>query len=295
LVVGASYVALECAGFLSGLGFDTTVMMRSIPLRGFDQECAGKIVDFMSSKEHNPTKFIQGFVPISIEKVEDGLKVTWQDTKTSFTASDVFKTVLFAIGRTPDVAKLGLDEAGVKLAKSGKILVNEYEKTSIPNIYAIGDVIEGGLELTPVAIQSGKYLADRLYGGKTLKMDYVNVPTTVFTPLEYGACGLPEERAIEIYGHDKITIYKKNCNILENKLTERKDQSFVKLVCLGENEQVIGFHFCGPSAGEVTQGVGIAVKLKATKDDFDHTVGIHPTNAENYTKLEAGVTEDSLC
>jgi thioredoxin/glutathione reductase (selenoprotein) len=295
LVVGASYVALECAGFLSGLGYDTTVMMRSIPLRGFDQECAEKIVHFMTNKPTRSTKFLRPCVPISIEKTEKGLVVTWENTETKQKTSDVFDTVLFAIGRAPDTTKLGLDKIGCKLAKSGKIIVNEYEQSSVPNVYAIGDVIEGGLELTPVAIAAGKYLADRLYGGKSLKMDYQNVPTTVFTPLEYGACGLPEEKAIEIYGKDKIKVYKKNCNILENKVPEKSDQSFIKLVCLGEEERVVGFHFCGPHAGEVTQGMGIAIRLKARKEDFDHTIGIHPTNAEKFTELEFGVTEDSLC
>lgn len=272
-------------------------MMRSIPLRGFDRECSDKIVEFMKSRKHNATKFLNPCVPVSIEKTENGqLKLTWENLNEKTKHSDVFDTVLMAIGRAPEAKKIGIDKVGIKLAKSGKIIVNDIEQTSIPHIYAIGDVIEGGLELTPVAIQAGKYLSDRLYGGASYKMDYINVPTTVFTPLEYGCVGYSEEAALEKFKDEKIVIYKKNCNILENKLIcDKKDQMFVKLVCVGKNEQVVGFHFCGPHAGEVTQGVAIAVKLKATKENFDHTVGIHPTNAENFTKLELGVTEDSLC
>ena len=203
---------------------------------------------------------------------------------------------MMAIGRYSDTEKLGLEKCGVKVNKKGQLIVNEYEQTSSPHIYGIGDVIEGGLELTPVAIAAGKLLAERLYKENgSRKMDYINVPTTVFTPSEYGACGYSEEKANETFGKENIIIYKKNCNILEHALPHRLDQAFFKLVCLKENEQVIGFHYVGPNAGEVTQGIAIAMKLKATKEDFDNTIGIHPTVAENYTKLEFGVTEDTGC
>jgi len=131
-------------------------------------------------------------------------------------------------------------------------------------------------------------------------MDYINVPTTVFTPIEYGCCGYSEELAIEKFGKEKLIIYKKNVTILENEIPHFSNpdsilQGFVKLICYGENEQVIGFHYVGNNAGELTQLSSLCIKLKATKEDFDNTIGIHPTVAENFTKLEYGVTEDTGC
>merc|ERR1719263_1096118 len=211
LVVGASYVALECAGFIHGVGFDTTIMMRSIPLRGFDQQMAMQVKNYM--QEHG-MKFLEGAVPSSVEKLDSGKKkVTWT-LKDGTIASDEFDTVLLAIGRDACTTGMGLETTGVTVNGNGKIsTVNE--QTNVPHIYAIGDVIDGGkleppsetTELTPVAIQAGKLLADRLYAGKTATMDYSGVPTTVYTPLEYGACGLPEEVATERFGEKNIEVF----------------------------------------------------------------------------------------
>jgi len=202
LVVGASYVALECAGFLSALGYDTTVMVRSILLRGFDQDMANRIGEYMT--EH--TKFIKGATPSKLEKQENGMiKVTYKQGDEE--VSDEYQTVLFAMGRYALTAGLNLANAGLVAEKNGKFKVNDEEQTNIPNIYAIGDVIYGQLELTPVAIKAGKLLSQRLFSGKTAKMDYDSVPTTVFTPLEYGCCGLTEEESYDKYGKDKVICY----------------------------------------------------------------------------------------
>lgn len=191
LVVGASYVALECGGFLQGLGYDTTIMVRSILLRGFDQEIAEKIGTFM---EGHGVKFIRGCVPDNIEVVEgDRRKVTW--TLDGKQLTDVYDTVLVAIGRAPDTTKLNLEAVNVKLDKAGKIICTPDDLTSNPNIYAIGDCVVGRPELTPTAVLCGQLLAKRLYGGGTLLMDYEYVATTVFTPIEYGVVGLSEEDA----------------------------------------------------------------------------------------------------
>jgi thioredoxin reductase (NADPH) len=289
LVIGASYVALECAGFINGLGFDTTVMMRSIPLRGFDQQMAGICKAYM--QEHG-VKFVDGAVPTAVEKLPSGAKkVSWKHSDGT-EASAEFDTVLLGIGRDVCTSGIGLDKAGVVLSKSGKIPVVD-EQTNVPHIFAIGDVIDGEAlnppsattELTPVAIQAGKLLADRLYGGKTAKMDYTNVPTTVFTPLEYGAIGLPEEEAIKVYGEDNIEVYHSYFKPLEWTLPHRGDNScYAKIICNKlDNERVVGFHICGPNAGEVTQGFAVAMKCGATKADFDNTIGIHPTVAEEIT------------
>ena len=192
LIVGASYIALECAGFLHGLGIDVTVMVRSILLRGFDQQIANKIGEQM---KNSGIKFINKAVPTSVAKNGQGRKVVAYKQGDD-EAEDIFDTVMFAIGRSADTKGLCLDKAGVKMAKNGKIIAKDDDTTDAENIFAIGDVVEGRLELTPTAIMAGKLLAHRLFGnGKTL-MNYKYVPTTVFTPLEYGCCGYSQEEAI---------------------------------------------------------------------------------------------------
>jgi len=196
-------------------------------------------------------------------------------------------TVLLAIGRDPCTRNLFLDKAGVRLSKSGKILANDADQTSASNIFAIGDVAEGRPELTPVAIHAGHLLAKRLAEGSTILTDYEKVPTTVFTPLEYGCVGLSEEDAIKKYGADDIEVYHTNFQPLEVNLPKRdENKSYCKLVCLkSENERVVGFHYVGPNAGEVTQGFALGIKMGATKTDFDSTIGIHPTSAETFTTM----------
>eukprot|EP00825_Cyclidium_porcatum_P022607 TRINITY_DN2487_c0_g2_i2.p1 TRINITY_DN2487_c0_g2~~TRINITY_DN2487_c0_g2_i2.p1 ORF type:complete len:411 (-),score=79.25 TRINITY_DN2487_c0_g2_i2:627-1859(-) len=198
LIVGASYIALECAGFLSGLGLDVTVMVRSIFLRGFDQEMANKIASYV---EQHHVKFIRDATPYTIEKIEnDKRKVTWKsvdEKKNEQLHHEEFDTVMLAIGRVADTKNIGLDKVGVQTSKNGKIICKEDDTTTAQGIFAVGDCVDGRLELTPTAIKAGKLLAQRLFGGAKELMDYVFVPTTVFTPLEYGACGYSEEAAIE--------------------------------------------------------------------------------------------------
>merc|ERR1719309_1904616 len=288
LLVGASYIALECAGFLKGLGFDVSVMVRSILLRGFDQQMANKIGDYM---EEHGINMIRECVPTGLEEVEAGtpgkIKVTAKyNDGTDFT--DEFNTVIFAIGRNACTSNIGLDKLGVKLnPKNGKILHDDGERTNVPHVYAIGDVLDDKPELTPVAIQAGKLLARRIAGVSDVLTDYVNVCTTVFTPLEYGCCGLSEEDAIEKHGEDDVEVYHGNFWPLEWTVAHRPENScYCKLVCVkSQNMKVIGLHYLGPNAGEVLQGFGIAIKMGATKDDFDMLVGIHPTTAENFTTL----------
>jgi thioredoxin/glutathione reductase (selenoprotein) len=291
LVVGASYIALESAGFLTGLGHDVTVMMRSIPLRGFDQECAAKVVDFMHKRG---TKFIRSGIPTSITKTGDRTyKVEY--SKGDEKKSEEFNTVLFAIGRRSVAKELCLEDIGVKLnyEKGGKIVVNEYEQTDVPHIYAVGDCIDRGIELTPVAIRAGSLLAKRIYSDfpaqqdKRLLMDYINVPTTVFTPLEYSSCGLSEEAAVSKYGEHNVEVYHMAFTPLEHSFAHRdENQAYMKMICHSKDvERVVGFHYCGPYAGEIMQSAAVAIRLGATKYDFDSTVGIHPTTAEEMTKL----------
>jgi len=293
LCVGASYISLECAGFLNECGFDTTVMVRSILLRGFDRECAAEIGKYM---EQTGTKFIREHVPEKLEKTEDGrIQVTFKPSKglVSMPKTEVFDTVLFATGRTADTSGLNLEAAGVKVTAKGKFQC-ENEQTNVDNIYAVGDVVDGRDELTPVAIQAGNLLARRLFAGSKQQMDYDNVATTVFTPIEYSCTGLSEEAAKEKFGEKDLEIYHVHFTPLEMAAVHREavdgseieNPAFCKLVCLKSDfERVVGIHYVGPNAGEIMQGFSLAMKLGATKADFDNVVGIHPTVAENFTTL----------
>eukprot|EP00033_Pygsuia_biforma_P002315 GCRY01002563.1.p1 GENE.GCRY01002563.1~~GCRY01002563.1.p1 ORF type:complete len:513 (-),score=123.83 GCRY01002563.1:327-1865(-) len=299
-VVGASYVALECAGFLTALGFDVTVMVRSILLRGFDQECAKMIGDFM---EEHKTKFMHQCVPQAVDKTPEGkLRVRYKikqggDSSEVTEGEELFDTVLYATGRTPQTEPLNLDVAGVRINPKTKKIITRNERTTAPHIYAIGDAIESTCtfvpELTPTAIKAGQYLIERLYNKSHATMSYHLVPTTIFTPLEYGTVGLTEDAAIEKYGEENIRIYHGFFTPLEWTVPHRGDNKcFHKLICLeNDRERIVGFHLVGPHAGEVTQGFGVAMMCGATKREFDMTVGIHPTNAEVFTTM--AVTKDS--
>eukprot|EP01135_Chromosphaera_perkinsii_P004544 Nk52_evm14s288 gene=Nk52_evmTU14s288 len=291
LVIGASYIALECAGFLSGIGNDVTVMVRSIFLRGFDQEMANKIGDYM---EGHGTKFIKQHIPIEVVKNPEGCEhkltvkyIPSSDTARTNVSEFQCDTILFAIGRDACTKELNLESVGVELNKRSGKIISKDEQTSVPNVFAIGDVLDGKPELTPVAIQAGRLLSNRLFGGAEEKMDYTNIATTVFTPLEYGAIGLSEEDAIAQYGEDNIEVYQTGFKPLEWTVAHGDDNAcFCKIITnLADNERVLGVHYLGPNAGEVVQGFAIGFRLKATKADFDAVVGIHPTTAETLTDL----------
>lgn len=289
LVIGASYVALECAGFLKALGLEVNVMVRSILLRGFDQQMAELIGDCMADDN---IKFLRPCIPTKVEKLQDGspglYRVTGRFTNDETEFSDEYNTVMLAIGRDPCTSGLHLENVSVKVnPKSGYIICGDDESTSCPYVFAVGDIVEGKPKLTPVAIQAGRLLARRLFDGATLKCDYANVPTTVFTPIEYGCIGLSEEDAIMKYGEDDIQVYHSNYTPLEWTVPHYSDNvCYAKVICvISLQERVVGFHVLGPHAGEITQGWTIGLKLGATKADFDNAIGIHPTCAEVFTTL----------
>mmetsp|Transcript_6925 Transcript_6925/g.9694 ORF Transcript_6925/g.9694 Transcript_6925/m.9694 type:complete len:606 (-) Transcript_6925:418-2235(-) len=287
LCIGAGYIALECGGFLAGLGYPTTCMVRSVPLRTFDRECATKIETHMKNHGIN---FQIGVTPKKIEKSTSGTLLVTDSSG----ATNEYDTVLLAVGRIADTKNLNLvavpgalDSVDPKSAK----LICEYEQLpTAPHLYGIGDVVHGRPELTPVAIEAGLRLARRLFGGESQPMDYENVATTVFTPLEYGTIGLSEEEAKEKLGENNIEIYISEFIPLEQTLSEsrneRGDGAFAKLICdKTQNSKIIGFHYLGPNAGEVTQGFAVAIRKGATYTDFASTVGIHPTVAEEFTTI----------
>ncbi|CAH2006881.1 unnamed protein product [Acanthoscelides obtectus] len=284
LIVGAGYIGLECAGFLRGLGYEATVLIRSIPLRGFDQQMANLIVAEMEDKG---VKFEHRCIPKSVEKADDGrLKVVWQNEH-SEEFSDIFDTVLFAIGRRALTKELDIDKSGVKVAPDNEKIDAENEQTNVPHIFAVGDVLYKKPELTPVAIHAGRLLARRLFGGSTIHMDYDNVATTVFTPLEYGVVGLSEETAIERFGEDNIEVYHAYYKPTEFFIPQKSIvHCYLKVVAMREGDQkVLGMHFIGPQAGEVIQGFSAAMNCNLTVKVLMSTVGIHPTIAEEFTRI----------
>jgi thioredoxin reductase (NADPH) len=278
LCVGASYISLECAGFLHGMGFDVTVMVRSIFLRGFDQQLANKVGEGMANQG---VKFIRKAVPISITLNNEGQKVV-RYKQGEDEIEDVYDTVLFAIGRSADTKGLNLEAVGVETASNGKVKAKDNDQTTVENIFAIGDCCHGRIELTPTAIMAGRLLAARLFKGATREMSYKYVPTTVFTPIEYGCCGYSEEDARETFGNDNIVAYGSIYKPPEWSMNyNRQTKTYAKVVVnKADSNKVVGFHYFGPNAGEVTQGFAVAILKGITKEDLDLTVGIHPTMAE---------------
>ena len=276
LVVGGGYIAVEFASIFNGLGVQTTLAYRGEQLlRGFDAEIRQKLGEEMTRKgvavqlKKNPAK------------IEKGLKVTFEDGSTGD-----FDLVLFATGRKPNTAGLGLEASDVKLAADGAIVVDEYSKSSAASIHAIGDVTNR-LNLTPVATSEGMALAKTLFGGKPTPVDHENVPTAVFSHPNLATVGLAEEKARERYGN--VDIYKASFRSLKHTMGKSEEKIFMKLVVDSASQRVVGAHMLGPDAGEVIQGIAIAVKLGATKAQFDATLGIHPTAAEEFVTMREKV------
>uniref|UniRef100_A0A3B0MS39 thioredoxin-disulfide reductase (NADPH) n=1 Tax=Theileria annulata TaxID=5874 RepID=A0A3B0MS39_THEAN len=286
LIVGASYVALECAGFLTGLGYNVDVSVRSILLRGFDRQCVKKVEELM---EASGVLFLYHKLPIKIEKHNQQLKVTFNDQSVNY-----YDTVLYAIGRIPSQYTQHLKEVGIEFDGNGNILVTN-EETNIKDIYAVGDIVSKVPKLAPVAIKSSELLIQRLYSNNNTQMNYENVPKCVYTPFEYSSCGLTEEEAIEKYGEDNLEIYLKEYNNLEispvHRINKKTNDEFdypmtclSKVICLKDGK-IIGMHYVGPNAGEIMQGFSVLLTLNAKKSDLDKTVGIHPTDAESFVNL----------
>ena len=273
--IGGGYVSLECAGFLSALGMDVGIYARSELLRGFDRECCDKL-EARFLKDGVTIK--KGVVPIKIAKTEDArLAVSFSDG-----SSDVFDTVLAAIGRTADTASLALEKAGVNMlpANRGKVECVA-EQTNVENIYAIGDVVYGVPELTPVAVSAGRLLSARLYDGSSLQMDYERVATAVYTPLEYGCVGLSEEAATTKYAN--VEVYHRVFVPLEHSMVVGRNETsecFSKIVVDADTGLVAGIHYLGPNAGDIIQGWALCVKRGVTYREVIETVGVHPTCAE---------------
>ena len=277
-VLGAGYIAVELAGMLQAMGSDVTLAVRrDAPLRSFDPMLQEKLVAAMTEAG---VTIQTGFTAASLEKRGTGIDVTGESGDV-LSGQDV---VLFAIGRAPLTADLGLDAAGVTVNDRGYIPVDEFQTTNVESVFALGDVT-GQAELTPVAIGAGRRLADRIWGGMTgRKLDYEMIATAVFTHPAIGTVGLTEPEARERHGDD-VKVYQTSFTPMYNTFAEHPTKTAMKLVTVGAEERVIGCHIIGLDADEMLQGFAVAMRMGATKADFDDTVAIHPTSAEELVTM----------
>lgn len=287
VVVGAGYIAVELAGVLQALGTDVSLVVRKgKALREFDEMIADTLDNEMQRQGIDIFRNTDGLKKITVD--DNGLKsVTLQNGE----VIEGCDAIIMATGRSPLVEPLNLPGAGVEQNDKGYIVVNEYSETNVDGVFAVGDVC-GNVELTPMAIAAGRRLADRLFGGpefKNAKVSYENVPTVVFSHPPIGTIGMTEAQAIVKYGEDNIKIYRsKFANLYYGPWQvepDDKPKTAMKLICAGEEELVVGLHVIGMGADEMLQGFGIAMKMGATKADFDSCVAIHPTASEEFVTM----------
>jgi glutathione reductase (NADPH) len=275
LIQGGGYIAVEFAGIFNGLGSEVTLVYRGDNiLRGFDDDVRAHL---RAELERRGIRIVTRQTVDAVERVEHGYCVELSDRQ-SFTVD----RVMFATGRRPNVAGLGLEAAGVALAPNGGIAVDPFSRTSVPHVYAVGDVTNR-INLTPVAIREGHAFADTVFGGRRVEVDHADVPTAVFSEPEVGVVGLTEAQACARLSN--VDIYKTSFRPMKMTLAGRDTRTFFKLVVDADTDRVVGCHIVGPDAGEMIQLVGIAVKMKATKADFDATMAVHPTAAEELVTL----------
>src|SRR6201997_5588052 len=276
VIQGGGYIALEFAGIFAGFGADVTVVYRGENiLRGFDEDVRSHV---RSEMEKAGITVLTGCTVTRVDK--HGETFTSHLSSGSSIASD---QVMFAIGRHPNVRGLGLDKAGVAInPENGGISVDGFSKTSVDNIYAIGDVTHR-INLTPVAIREGQAFADTVFGKREVRVDHADVPTAVFSQPEVGTVGLTEDQARDLFSH--VDIYKATFRPMKATLSGRDTRMLMKLVVDGTTDRVLGCHIVGDGAAEMVQVLGIAVKMKATKADFDATMALHPTAAEELVTM----------
>ncbi len=276
LIVGGGYIAVEFAGIWHGLDVDVTLAYRGPHiLRGFDDDIRFHVAEQMRGKGVDIRCLSNA---TAIDRDADGLQVTFNDDTV-----ERFDAVMFATGRRPNTAGLGLDEIGVELDDNGAIMVNDGGfQSSVPSIWALGDVIDR-FQLTPVAIAEAMALTRHWWQGGPLDMDYEGIPTAVFSQPPIGTVGLTEAQARDRYG--EVDVYMTSFRALKNTLSGNPERTLMKLIVEKVSDRVAGAHMAGPDAGEIVQGLAVALKAGATKAQFDATVGIHPTSAEEFVTM----------
>ncbi|MGD8477642.1 MAG: glutathione-disulfide reductase [Burkholderiales bacterium] len=279
MMVGAGYVSVEFAGLLRALGSEVTIALRrDHVLREFDNTMREEL---MKQMQADGVRFIKHVTIMDVQKTQSGLRV-------EFGNGDVCEgldTLIWAIGRTPNTDRVGIEASGLVLNEDGTIAVDRLQQTAVQGVYAIGDVT-GKFELTPVAIAAGRRLADRLFGGQADRhLVYENIPTVIFSHPPIGTVGLSEAQAVEQFGADNVKVYESRFTPMYYAFTERKPTCTMKLVVTGPDEHIVGCHAIGLGVDEMMQGFAVAVRMGATKKDFDDTVAIHPTGAEEMVTM----------
>jgi glutathione reductase (NADPH) len=278
LIVGGGYIASEFAGILNGLGVAVTQFYRGAQiLRGFDDEARGLVAEGMREKG---VDLHLGTNIVAMEKRDGGIWV-----KATNGSENTYDQVMFATGRAPNTGSIGLDDAGIATGRQGEIIVDDYSQTSVPSVYAIGDVTNR-VQLTPVAIREAMAFVDTVFQGNPTKVDHDLIPSAVFTQPELGTVGLTEEQARDI---EPVEIYCTSFKPMNHSFAGRQDRVLMKLIVSQATRKVLGCHIVADHAGEMIQLVGIAVKMGATKEDFDRTVAVHPTMAEELVTMKEPV------
>ncbi|OEE68693.1 glutathione-disulfide reductase [Enterovibrio norvegicus FF-33] len=279
-VVGAGYIAVEIAGVLNALGTETHLFVRKeSPLRTFDPMIIDTLVEVMEAE--GPSLHTQS-TPKEVVKEADGSVTLHFENGTSHNTD----MLIWAIGRHPTTSKINLEATGVETNARGYIKVDEFQNTNVSGIYCVGDIMEGGVELTPVAVKAGRQLSERLFNGKTnAKMDYALIPTVVFSHPPIGTIGLTEQEAKAQCGEENVKVYTSGFTAMYTAVTQHRQPCKMKLVCAGEEETVVGLHGIGFAVDEMIQGFGVAMKMGATKADFDSVVAIHPTGSEEFVTM----------
>ncbi len=278
-VVGAGYIAVEIAGVLNALGSETTLLVRKHkPLRDFDDLMSDTLVEIMATE--GPTLKAH-CIPKEVVKNLDGSLTLELESGEAITVD----ALIWAIGREPANDNINIAATGIELNQRGFIDTDKFQNTSVDNIYAVGDNT-GRAQLTPVAVAAGRRLSERLFNGKTDEhLDYNLIPTVVFSHPTIGTIGLTEQQAVQEFGDDDITAYTSQFTSMYTAVTSQRQPCKMKLICQGKNEKVIGMHCIGLGSDEMLQGFAVAVKMGATKADFDNTVAIHPTAAEEFVTM----------
>lgn len=278
-IVGAGYIAVEIAGVLNALGSETHLLVRhDRPLREFDKDIVASLVEEMANTGLD--LMTEAHVKSVTKNSDQSLTILLKDGKTL-----EVDQLIWAIGRKPNTTGFGLENLGLEMTEAGYIKTDAYENTSVAGIYAVGD-INGKLALTPVAVAAGRRLSERLFNGKTHeKLDYDNVATVIFSHPAIGSIGLSEEAAISKFGEDKVKTYQSTFTSMYTAVTSHRQVCKMKLVTMGPEEKIVGLHGIGYGVDEMIQGFAVAIKMGATKADFDNTVAIHPTGAEEFVTM----------
>lgn len=280
-IVGAGYIAVEVAGVLHALGSETHLFVRKhAALRNFDPMVSETLMEMMAKEG---PKLHTNSTPKSVEKNQDGSLTLHLESGESFDVD----CLIWAIGRLPNTGDIGLENTNVTVDEKGFIFVDAQQNTSAEGIYCVGDIMAGGVELTPVAVKAGRLLSERLFNNMTnATMDYSCIPTVVFSHPPIGTMGLTEPQAIEQYGEKDVQVYTSTFASMYTAITAHRQECKFKLICAGEDEKVVGIHGIGFGIDEMIQGFGVAIKMGATKTDFDAVVAIHPTGSEEFVTMK---------